>query len=260
MSAPDFCRTLSNFCETLIENNLALGVQSHVVRQIDGGRSRVCWISNSPLDDREEESYLRTPDLELAEYLRCLRWGDYSLLLNDGALIQISTDFEGGEVVASRFCYIPCVVKFDLNEIQIDQELYPIEDFIRELGSAELLQRLCLRPPFRFELDPANVADDHALSHVHLGKSASRIPVSAAMCWDHFARFVFSNFYPDMFDQISPLLRFPPPYRQRTITDAHGLELHFAFNHAPMHDEISRPDRAHRKREKRGRKETRTGR
>ncbi|MDW9468670.1 DUF2290 domain-containing protein [Sinorhizobium meliloti] len=233
MSASDFCRSLSSFCETLIENDLALGLQSHVVRPVNGGVSRVSWLPSLSLAaEGDEGGYLRTADLELAEYLRCLRSGDYSLLLNDGGLIQVSLDFRGDDVVASRFCYIPCVVKFDVNEIRIEDEVYPIEDFILEMAHEELISRLCLRTPFRFEHDPTNASDEHALNHVHLGKSASRVPVSAAMCWDHFARFVFSNFYPDVFAQVSHLLRFPPPYRPRTITDAHSQEVHFAFHFA----------------------------
>lgn len=235
MSAADFCRMLSSFCETLIENELALGVQSHVVQTLGAGLSRVCWVSQSSAGcASDEDHYIRTLDLELSEYLRCLRTGDYSLLLNDGSLIQVSSDFRGSEVVASRFCYIPCLVKFDLSEIRIDDEIFPVEDFILELSATELLDRLCLRPPFRFELDPENKKEDHALNHVHMGKSASRVPVSAAMCWDQFARFVLSNFHPDVFEQVSHLLKFPTAYRRRTIADHHGLELHFSFNTAPI--------------------------
>jgi hypothetical protein len=92
------------------------------------------------------------------------------------------------------------------------------------------LQRLCLRPPFRFELDSKNVSEEHPLSHAHLGRSTSRIPVVAAMCWDYFARFIFMNFYPEVFEKVSPRLRFPPPYRASCISEAHRMEVHFSFS------------------------------
>ncbi|EJT06180.1 DUF2290 domain-containing protein [Rhizobium sp. CCGE 510] len=231
MSAREFQKNISNFCETLLERNLALGSQSHVIRRFDDGIARVTWVPNMPpITEEGEDGYLRTPDLELSEYLRCLRAGDYSVLLNDGGLIQVSLDFRGDDVIASRFCYIPCAIKFSLDEIRLDDEIYPLEDFIVELPQNELIARLCLRSPFRFEHDPQNVSEKHALHHVHLGKSASRIPVSSAMCWDHFARFVFINFYSEQFDVVADMLKFPVSYRPRSITEAHAMEVHFSFD------------------------------
>lgn len=230
MSPRGFQKTISEFCEALLEENVALGAQAHVIQHLANGNIRVTWAPNLQVTtETGEEGFLRTADLELSEYLRCLRAGDYSVLLNDGGMIQVSLDFRGDDVVASRFCYIPCAIKFTLDEISLDDEIYPLEDFILELSQSELISRLCLRPPFRFEHDPDNVAPDHALNHVHLGRSATRIPVSSAICWDHFARFVFINFYPECFDIVSKMLKFPIPYRPRSITDAHSLELHFAF-------------------------------
>ena len=249
MSAREFQKNISNFCETLLEHNLALGAQSHVIRRLDDGIVRVTWVPNMPPINEEEDGYLRAPDLELSEYLRCLRAGDYSVLLNDGGLIQVSLDFRGDGVIASRFCYIPCAIKFHLEEIRLDDEIYPLEDFILELPQNELIARLCLRPPFRFEHDPHNVSEDHALHHVHLGKSTSRIPVSSAMCWDHFARFVFINFYPEQFDAVAGLLKFPVSYRPRSITEAHAMEVHFAFDPPrPGEEKIAKRERGGHKR------------
>ncbi|MCA1867620.1 DUF2290 domain-containing protein [Agrobacterium genomosp. 3] len=234
MSALDFCRSISTFCETLLEKGLAISLQSHVVQPLGNGINRVSWVSSKEAyPDGSETRFSRTLDLEFGEYLRCLREGDYSLLLNDGGLLQVSLDFRSDTVIASRFCYIPCSIKFDLDELRMDEELYPIEDFILELPGEELLSRLCIRPPFRFEHDPVNASEKHALNHVHIGKTATRIPVSAAMCWDHFARFVFSNFYSETFPHISPLLRFPVPYREKTISEPHGQEVHFSFDSKP---------------------------
>ena len=248
MSAREFQKNISIFCETLLEHNLALGSQSHLIRRLHDGVMRVTWAPNMPpMTEDGEDGYLRTPDLELSEYLRCLRAGDYSVLLNDGALIQVSIDFRGDEVIASRFCYIPCAIRFNLDEIRLDDEIYPLEDFILELPQSELIARLCLRPPFRFENDPHNVSEDHALHHVHFGKSASRIPISSAMCWDHFARFVFINFYPEEFSVVSGLLKFPVSYRPRSITVPHAMELHLSFDTPrPGIEKIAKPERGGR--------------
>lgn len=228
MSAQAFCRYISGFCETLVSQELALDMQAHRVFERSGRLNRVTWVASVM---REEHS--RTDDLELSEYLRCIRCGDYSLMLNDGSLIQVLVDFCDSEVIANRFCFIPCPVAFTLDDLRLEGgEMYPVEDFIRDLSQEELLERMCIRPPFRFELDPENKKPEHPLSHVHLGRSSTRVPVVAPMCWDHFARFIFMNFYPEIFVKVTELLRFPPPYRPVCIEEAHKLEVHFAFTHA----------------------------
>lgn len=231
MSAREFQKNIANFCETLLVKDLALAFQAHTIDRLADGVSRVTWASNLDRDkDKGREGYARTLDLELAEYLRCLRVGDYSILLNDGSLIQAQIDFRGDVVVGSRLCYIPCLIKFDIEEIRLDTDIYPLEDFILELPQQELLSRLCIRAPFRFEHDALNAAEDHATDHVHLGKSQCRVPVASLVCWDHFARFVFKNFYPEQFDIVAELLKFPVSHRPRSITDALSLEVHFSFD------------------------------
>ena len=231
MSAPAFQRSVSSFCELIAQESFALSLQAHVITPLPAGRSRVSWVS--PAYDEEAElggGYRRTLDIELTEYLRCLRFREYSLLMNDGGIIQITADFEAGEIVSHRFCYMPCPISFQTDELHIDDEIYPLDDFINDLNADEMRSRLCIRPPFRFELDPQNEGVEHPLSHVHLGRADARVPVSSAMCWDHFARFIFSRFYPEAFGRSSHLLRFPIAYRARTITEAQAQELHFAFS------------------------------
>jgi hypothetical protein len=147
----------------------------------------------------------------------------------DGGIFQVSAMFEENEIVVSRFCYIPCPVRFERSELEVGGELYPLEDFIGELSHDELQKRVCIRAPFRFETDPLHAGEGHPLNHVHIGPSSSRIPLALSMCWDSFSRFVFKNFYPDYFPMVSHLLRHPAPYRPRTIGDEEKFELHVSF-------------------------------
>jgi hypothetical protein len=223
MSAAAFARNLDGFCAHCLHEGLALNISSHVARQVGKNLYSVRWASAS---DRE---FRRVNDLDLKEYLDCIRAGDFSLLLLDGGILQVSATFDEGEIIESRFYYIPCPVRFEKSELEVGGELYPLEDFIDELSQDELKERLCIRAPFRFELDPSQAREGHPLNHVHIGPSSSRIPLALSMCWDTFSRFVFKNFYPTHFPVVSGLLQHPAPYRPKTIGDGEKYEIHVSF-------------------------------
>ncbi|SIS97696.1 Uncharacterized conserved protein [Roseivivax lentus] len=223
MTAVLFARTLDEFCATCLREGLAINISSHVVRKVGSGRYSVKW---TPLRSRE---FRRVPDLDLQEYLECLRCGDFSLLLADGGLLQVAANFERNEIVESRYYYIPCPIEFDLAELNAGGELYPLEDFIDELTTDELKARLRIRAPFRFELDPAQEDLMHPKNHVHVGPSTSRIPVALSVCWNAFSRFIFKNFYPEDFPRVERMLQHPVPYRNNTLSDEDAYELHMSF-------------------------------
>lgn len=228
MSALSFHRSLAEFCAYSLEKDLAINIGAHKIEGLSGGRQRVVW---QPVTESE---YDRDNDILLSEYLRCLRNGDYSILLCDGALIQISATFDADQIVDSRFYYIPCPIIFKIEDLFIDGDIYPLEDYIIEMSADELKQRICMRAPFRFELDPANAGDGHPLNHVHIGPSSSRIPVSVNLCWDSFARFIFKNFYPDQFHLVQPMLHFPVSYRIKSLSTDLEHEVHLAFSPASL--------------------------
>lgn len=223
MSAASFARDLDEFCAQCLQEGVALNISSHVARPMGKNRFSVKWVPSL------EREYRRVNDLDLREYLDCIRCNDFSVLLTDGGILQVSVKFQGDEITESRFYYIPCPVRFDRTELQIGGELYPLEDFIEELPTEELKERLCIRAPFRFEFDPANEHLDHPQNHVHIGPSSSRIPVALSMCWSSFSRFIFKNFYPEQFPVIQELLQHPVPYRARTLTPEDAYELHMSF-------------------------------
>lgn len=223
MSAASFSRAVDQFCANCLSSGVALNVSHHIVKPIGNNRFTVKW---SPTSQR---AYRRTPDLDLKEYLDCLRHQDFSILLMDGGIIQVSADFTADTITESRFYYIPCPIRFEKGELNIGDEIYPLEDFIEELSPDEIKERLCIRAPFRFELDPANERERHPKSHVHIGPSSSRIPLAASMCWNSFSRFIFRNFYSSHFEGIAPLLQHPVSYREPTISDDDQYEVHMTF-------------------------------
>ncbi|WP_374015530.1 DUF2290 domain-containing protein [Phaeobacter sp. A36a-5a] len=223
MSATTFSRCLDDFCAHCLQEGIALNISSHVARPLGNNHFSVNWATS------RVRTYRRVNDLDLQEYLECLRCNDFSILLMDGGLIQVSAQFDGSEIIESCFYYIPCPVRFEKSELEVGEELYPLEDFIEELPSAELKARLCIRAPFRFELDPKNAGDGHPTNHVHIGPSSSRIPVALSMCWNSFSRFIFKNFYPDQLPVVEGLLKHPAPYRVRAITEPDAYELHMTF-------------------------------
>ncbi|WP_082242165.1 DUF2290 domain-containing protein [Cereibacter sphaeroides] len=227
MSATLFARNLDEFCARCLAAGIALNISSHVVQRIGKNRFSVKWAAS------HRRQFRRVIDLDLAEYLDCIRCNDFSLLLSDGGLIQVSSVFDADEVAESRFYYIPCPIRFEKSELEIDDQIYPLEDFINELDTQEIRDRMCIRAPFRFELDPANESDGHPLNHVHIGSSSSRIPVALSMCWDAFSRFIFKNFYPEQFHVVESLIRHPATYRPQSLTEADEYELHMNFRVAP---------------------------
>src|SRR5690554_453837 len=143
MSAVAFCRSVSEFCERVAETGHALSMQAHAVGPLSGNLSRVRWVP-ALVEGQQRESE-RTRDVGFGEYMRSLRQRDYSLLLNDGGIVQISADFRAGIISAYRFVYLPCAINFEVSEIQMEAGIYPLEDFISDMNADELKDRLCIR-------------------------------------------------------------------------------------------------------------------
>lgn len=225
MTAPAVRQQLSDFCELLLEKDVALQIQAHKVENLSGQISRVCWVSNN-----SDHAWMRSEDIEFAEYIAILRAGDFSVLLMDGGIIQISVHFKGKNVIRHRLVYIPCPVQFSREElVDFDEGIIPLDDFIDNLDELELRERLRVRSPLRFEYDPDQQAPLHPSSHLHLGKSACRIPVSGPVSIWHFMRFVFFNFYRQDLESLSLLTAARPKSLPRTISPDELREMHVAM-------------------------------
>jgi hypothetical protein len=143
--------------------------------------------------------------------------------LFDGAIIQISIDILHNRMVGHRFCFFPCPFNLQPDDLL---EL-PILDVIK-LYEGSGLEQLRLRSPLRFEFDPQNASDNHPLCHVHLLWDHCRCSVVAPLSIGHFIKFIFSHFYPQIWQRHSFLREWPTSMGARTISADQESFLHLA--------------------------------
>ena len=204
-----------------MKEGLAFGISGHYIKSTNRRQRHISWV-RAP----GASSYNRYDDIGYSTYYSMLENRDYSILLNDGGIIQVSFDYSGSDLVGHRYAYVPCPIYFDETDLGLVDEEIPFMELIDELQHRELVSRFRIRPSFRFEYDPNSTQDDHPFSHVHLGKSSSRIPVSRPIRVEQFFRFVFKNFYPSEFTRYSKLNELSSQVLPETITEEEKSELH----------------------------------
>lgn len=199
MTPSDVRSEVSRLNATLLKSNLAVAVNGSVLKR-SGSNVLVTWPSESSaaLSDHVFGS--------LQEYRHFLRNREYTALLSDGALLQVSYSFDHDDIVAHRLCYYPCPLVLTSEGANANL----IEDFDDQLAGELEAQYavLCasskidpvfalrLRGPLRFDFDARNSGPDHSASHLHLLQDDSRLPIYGPVSIGHFARFVFRHFYP----------------------------------------------------------------
>lgn len=202
MSVGALSRRITELGFKLLEGEFALDARQHVVKDLPGKRKALNWargdtgllISNSP------------PKAE--DYRALLERNEYSYLMSDGGIIQISYMFAGDDIEGHRLNFHPCPYVFDLREFaSYDAGLLEYMDFVL----AEYPEKsLVFRTPIRFDYDPAAAEEYHPASHLTLNASSCRIPVRAPVSFDTFMKFILENFYPSVWGsrEILELLSF----------------------------------------------------
>ncbi len=136
-------------------------------------------------------TYRGDPTIE--QYHQWIIDGHYSAILMDGSLLQISYDFDEGEVSGHRLAYVPC--PFDIDS-GIMLEMTPGDAV--ELYKLEKLGDVRLRSPLRFDFAPAQAKPGHPASHLTINSSTCRIACSAPIRVGRFVDFVYRHFYPKL--------------------------------------------------------------
>jgi len=186
---------IQNFLDLLVELGLAVEIQPVTKHTVQGNVMRLTWPSGAlPVGSD-------SPTVD--DYKELLTARAYSAMLSDGALLQISLDIRGSELVGHRLALIPPPFDFD-------------DDDLDEFGFVDLvdyysndISRLRLRCPIRFDFSPKSATDDHPASHATLLWSHTRIPVVGPLSLGHFVRFIFRNFYPDIGVDHPRLIKWP---------------------------------------------------
>jgi hypothetical protein len=129
----------------------------------------------------------------VGDYLRILENQDYSYLMSDGGIVQISYTFDRLQISSHRLAFYPC--PFDITPHDLSAFDGGLLDLIQNVFMNDLEAGLLLRSPIRFDYSPDCEADFHPASHITINDPSCRIPVSAPMSFSTFMKFILENFY-----------------------------------------------------------------
>jgi hypothetical protein len=198
--------------------DLAIAGNVHKIVPLGNSALRVIWAtdaSNSGLYD--------VPDGSFAQYLRALRERQFSAVLNDGSLIQMSYDFRRDDLVCHRLAFLPSPIVFSVEELD---EL-AIDDFIELCSREDLYERTRTRPYLRFDFN-ADCPEQEPYSHVHTCFPESRLPVCGPISVTQFIEFIFGTFYPEIWKKEHWLSSAVTECLPHQIRDEHRRRLHLS--------------------------------
>lgn len=210
-------RGIKDLLKSLLDRNLILLPNAVIV----ANGTRVTW--RSPMPAGKFVDFVDYPTIRT--YRRWAESGEYSALLPDAALLQLTYDVAHGEIAAHRLAYVPCPYRVDQDYLLTEA----IGDVL-DLHTSEPHDAITMQSAIRLDFDPDSAADGHPTSHLTLNVSTCRIACEAPMAAEDFVRFVFRNFYRaqysanvDFFDTL------PRSERNSTVTEDERYEPHVAW-------------------------------
>lgn len=208
-------RDVDQLVQKLWDAALILDSNITVVEPLAQNERRITWTKASGF------ALFEYPSID--EYVRILRERQYTALLYDGSLLQISYDIKlPNEISGHRLCYFPCPIEINREVV----EEFGLIDLIEMLSGDELRTRVRLESPVRFEFDPDAASEHHPASHLTLSRNTCRIPVFAPLNLRQFFQFVFLNFYSERW-KLHPFLGDAPSWEcDRTLSSTDMVQLH----------------------------------
>jgi len=162
----------------------ALAAKVHNVIPLGSQNALVSWQSDAPPD------LSNTSIEDIRSYMFFLQNEHYSIVCNDGSIIQMSFKVKRGDIVHHRLCFLPCPVAFDQAEL-LQDSLYDVVE--RNLGRVDY-DLIRYRGAIRFDYDPLAATDSHPSSHVTINFNETRVPVGRSLDARTFIKFVDRNF------------------------------------------------------------------
>lgn len=146
----------------------------------------------------------------------------YSVLMSDGAMLQMNYMFKDGKLERHRLAFLP-------SPFLLAFQNYP-EIYLEDSVYAEIIGKGVVPFPIRFDFDDRKEVFEeinHPKSHLTLGQYQNcRIPVSAALTPASFVEFILQNFYHTDFRAHAELL---PQFTERfeeTLADVERSVVH----------------------------------
>jgi len=188
MSAETICWRATRFGFTLLGNEFAIDARQHFVEQLSANRKSVMWVRTG------DHSLVAGNPARLEDYISLLSNREYSYLMNDGGVIQVSYIFDRDQIERHRLAYYPCPFPITRRDLS-PYDNRGILDLINDQFMTEIEENLLLKSPIRFDYAPAAAADYHPASHITLNDPLCRIPARAPLNFDTFMKFILENFY-----------------------------------------------------------------
>lgn len=237
----------------LLDANLVIDTNAVVIRH-DGQTQLVTWSSHPTREQLVVPGEFGT----LLEYRRMLRNRQYTCLLAEGSLLQLSFVYRHDELIKHRFSFHPCPVLLQPEDLELADDVESVINYYleneftdvsavgaltaegegvnvqqlatvapEEVALAEVASkaRVRLRSPIRFDFDREGQGPGHPASHIHLTHEECRWPVFGPISLGHFIRFIFRHFYPEVAAREEHLLEWPLRFGNRSITQHEEGEL-----------------------------------
>lgn len=176
-------QTISGLLEQMLNGGVALEVNALAITP-----TRVSWQSAHSIVPFLASRHHAT----VGQYVTWLNGRHFSVVMNDGGLLQITYDVAGGVVSGHRLAYVPC--PFLIDQTLLDEGL--ALDAVVELYRDSPDEPVLLQSPIRFDYDPRGAKPGHAAAHMTINSADCRIACVAPMHVLRFADFILRHFYP----------------------------------------------------------------
>jgi hypothetical protein len=161
------------------------------VNEISMQGSRVSWHSHNPA----AEFMTTRKHATVEQYIQWVTDGNYSAMLLDASLLQITYEVADGKITGHRLAYIPCPVAID--QALLDERM-PVADIASLYAkSSDVL----LQSPVRFDYAPGAAKLHHPAAHLTINSTDCRIACVAPVHVHRFVDFVFRHFYPRLWSK-----------------------------------------------------------
>jgi len=169
---------------------------------------------------------ISSPHANVDQYIEWAEQTQYSAVLPDASLLQVTYDLAGGVVSGHRLAYVPCPVLAD--EALLAEE--PFVDVVR-MYLSEGLRSVVLRSPIRFDFDPEAEGPGHPSAHLTLNSADCRIGCVAPLHPYQFLGFVYRHFYPELYEAGRVWFEGDARRRfdQRVLSDDDRQEMHLTW-------------------------------
>jgi len=128
----------------------------------------------------------------ISDYRGWIEAGMYSAMLSDGALLQVTYEFDDGEVSKHRLAFVPSPFAMDPELLKIEAAVDVLDVYL-----AGDTSEVSMVSTVRFDFDQAAATEEHPHSHLTFNSTSCRIPCAAPLRLGHFVEFVYRNFYPE---------------------------------------------------------------